>query len=235
LNIDDNILLVPWINNNNREYIYEELQNSDKKYCMGHFEIIGFEMSGSIPNKEGQKKSLFKNFDNVFSGHFHKRQKRGKIEYLGSPYELNWGDHDGSKRGFHVFDDDTGTIEFIHYPNSLFKVIHWDSKKEPDIDDVNSKFVKLIYNSEIDYKMVSKFVSRLENLGAIQVIPVFNHSINENLNNYEVSGEIKTEDTLSLIKSIIDDEEDIKEKDKNYLNILFESLYKKALENENIV
>ena len=47
--------------------------------------------------------SIFKNYDSVWSGHFHHRSKRGNVQYLGNPYQMYWNDYK-DKRGFHIYD-----------------------------------------------------------------------------------------------------------------------------------
>ena len=41
---------------------------------MGHLEVKGFEMHNGHYNEHGQEKAMFKRFEKVLSGHFHKNQ-----------------------------------------------------------------------------------------------------------------------------------------------------------------
>ena len=44
-------------------------------------------------NEHGQEKSMFKRFEKVLSGHFHKKSDDGHIYYLGTQYEMTWSDY----------------------------------------------------------------------------------------------------------------------------------------------
>ena len=45
---------------------------------MGHLEVKGFEMHNGHYNEHGQEKTMFKRFEKVLSGHFHKKSDDGK-------------------------------------------------------------------------------------------------------------------------------------------------------------
>ena len=59
-------------------------------------------------------------FDTVFSGHFHHKSDDGHIYYLGSPYEFYWNDCD-DRKGFHIFDTETRSLERIINPRTIHK------------------------------------------------------------------------------------------------------------------
>ena len=44
-------------------------------------------------NEHGTEKSVFKRFEKVMSGHFHKKSDDGHIYYLGTQYEMTWSDY----------------------------------------------------------------------------------------------------------------------------------------------
>jgi hypothetical protein len=56
-----------------------ELTNAN--ICMGHFEIQGFTMQGGPVCTDGLDRSLFNEFDVVFSGHYHHRSEQ-RIDLL---------------------------------------------------------------------------------------------------------------------------------------------------------
>jgi len=96
---------------------------------LGHLEIAGFDMYRGLPNHEGLTASLFDRFDLVMSGHYHHKSRKGPIQYLGAPYAMTWSDY-ADQRGFHLFDTDTRTLEFIENPYSLFGRIIYDDKDQ---------------------------------------------------------------------------------------------------------
>lgn len=148
-----NILLMPWINRENYERSVEKLQTTKAQYCLGHFEISGFEMHRGQVSTTGLDMSIFNRFVHVYSGHFHTRSTVGNISYLGSPFELTWSDYN-DPRGFHCFDDETGEIEYFRNPESMFFRVEYDkatgsTKWLPsDPGDYKDKYIKVIVTGE---------------------------------------------------------------------------------------
>ncbi|MBT6046799.1 MAG: hypothetical protein HOG49_08255 [Candidatus Scalindua sp.] len=71
-------------------------------YVMGHFEINGFKMSKSHTCSAGAEVDSFKNCKKVLSGHFHLKQEKGPILYVGTPYGLDWNDVNSEKGFYHL-------------------------------------------------------------------------------------------------------------------------------------
>ena len=118
-------LLQPWLLPNEKV----NLLNMDVDYMFMHAEINGFEMIKGYKCNNGIDVKSFKNknIKQVYSGHFHIRNTSGKINFIGSITQLNWGDYN-LDNGFIVFD--TNKDKFIK-------------------NKVSQKFVKLKYNDTI--------------------------------------------------------------------------------------
>jgi len=87
---EGNVAVVPWL-------VGDEWKKIDKikaKYMFGHFELPNFKMNAMVemPDHGGLKAERFKHQDYVFSGHFHKRQQKGKVHYIGNPFGHNYAD-----------------------------------------------------------------------------------------------------------------------------------------------
>jgi len=142
--------IVPWICDENREEIFNQIKQSKSQICFGHFEVSGFEMDrGSVCHDGIDRKSLSK-YDMVITGHFHHRSDDGHIYYVGTPGEMTWADYN-DPRGFHIFDLKTRELEFIQNPYRMFhKVIYDDSKedfefwKKYDYDALKETYVKVV-------------------------------------------------------------------------------------------
>ncbi len=109
---EGNVSLIPWL-------VEEEWKNVSElksKYIFGHLELPGFKMNASIemPDHGALNSTHFKNQDLVFSGHFHKRQTKGKVHYIGNPFGHNFGDVWDFERGAMFLEWDKEP-EFIDY------------------------------------------------------------------------------------------------------------------------
>lgn len=98
------VALVPWL----VEDEWKTLKGSSFKYVFGHFELPTFYMNAMVrkPDNGKLKKDELTNNGYVFSGHFHKRQVQGNIEYIGSPFGHNFNDVDDKDRGCMVLEWD---------------------------------------------------------------------------------------------------------------------------------
>ena len=174
------VLFIPWICDDNRKQTLEIIKGTDAKYVMGHLEIQGFEMYKGSPVSHGDDRSLFGNFDNVFSGHFHHRSTDGTIFYLGSHMEFTWSDYDDPK-GFHIFDTETKKIEFIKNPYVMFKKIWYDDTKENfsfnDIpySDYKNSIIKVVVTEKTNHLWFDKFIENLESQNPVEMQIVDDH------------------------------------------------------------
>jgi len=102
----DGIALVPWLVQDE----WRKIPESDASLMFGHFELPSFYMNAMVkmPEHGDLRSEHFKNQDYVFSGHFHKRQKQGKIHYIGNAFPHNYADAGDEDRGMVIIDRDKG-------------------------------------------------------------------------------------------------------------------------------
>ena len=144
-------------------------------YIFGHLEINGFNLSKNKSCTRGIKSgNLLKKSKMIVSGHFHLREDRkyksGRILYVGSPYELDWGDCGTDPRGFYYLDIPTGDYEFIENTTSpRFKKIRLSEitsagKVTADIaKEFNGNFINFIVDQDInDLEKLSDFIATLD-------------------------------------------------------------------------
>jgi calcineurin-like phosphoesterase family protein len=94
---EGDVTFVPWL-------IGEEHKNMNKiksRYVMGHFELPQFMMNAMVemPDHGGLRSDDFGNVGTVFTGHFHKRQRRGNVHYIGNAFPHNYADAWDDARG----------------------------------------------------------------------------------------------------------------------------------------
>ena len=219
-------LMMPWINQENREQAVELIQKGGD-IMVSHIEIEGFEVMEGMRFEGGFSRKDFTNFKRVWSGHFHHRSKKGNIQYLGNPYQMFWNDYK-AVRGFHIFDTETDKLKFVENPYEIFAKVYYDDTQSDynkfDISDYANKFVKVIVEEKRDYQMFESLVDRLYNVGAHDV------KIVETLvDTSEVEDvEFNVKDTLTLLTEYIDEIE--LKVDKTELKKLMQSLYIESCE-----
>jgi len=100
--VQDDVALVPWL----VEDEWRKVPKLKAKYLFGHFELPSFYMNAMVqmPDHGELKSEHFENQEYVFSGHFHKRQKQGKIHYIGNAFPHNYADTWDDERGMMILD-----------------------------------------------------------------------------------------------------------------------------------
>tara|TARA_Y100000004_G_scaffold2626_1_gene3161 strand:- start:1122 stop:2147 length:1026 start_codon:yes stop_codon:yes gene_type:complete len=215
------ILLLPWICDDNRDGSLEKIKDSPANVCMGHLELNGFEAHPGHVMESGMDKNIFSKFDKVFSGHYHMKSSKGNINYLGNPYQLYWNDY-GCKRGFHVFDTETLKTTFYRNPFDMFHKLYYNNGLDIP-KGLEGSYVKLIVEEKGDYAKFDWTVAQLQDSGIADLKIIEDLSVE--LGESEV---LETEDTMTLLDKYID-EIDLKVDPSSVKNIM-RSLYIEACE-----
>lgn len=124
--------LLPWITKEAEKECYDAVENSKASVCIAHLELDGFEMQKGLLSDHGWNHKIFKEFDQVFTGHYHHRSTVDNIHYIGALCEHIWSDFN-DPRGFVVFDTETRTVDFHRNPFRIFHMVAYDDMKNPNI------------------------------------------------------------------------------------------------------
>ena len=225
------ILIVPWICQDNEESVLKQMSETKAKWCFGHFEVKNYEMHKGQVAHDGLDAKVFDNFDVVLSGHFHTRNTDGKIKYVGTPYEMTWIDY-GDPKGFHVLNPKTKKLKFVKNNFTLFNKVYYDDKggdsdyyKSIDLSALPDSYVKVVVINKTDLYQFDRFMDK------IYQIPVVDLKITEDVSDFDIDAvddEVEVEDTKSLIESYVDVMDT--ELDKAKLKSMMQRLYTEALE-----
>ena len=218
------IFMVPWLCEDNADLFVDRLKKSAAKYCMGHLELAGFYANQDYQCQHGTDPKVFNKFDRVFSGHFHKKSSTGNVTYLGNAYQLYWNDVN-EVRGFHIFDLDTGELEFIPNPNVMFHKIFYDESKKQlfNPNKFKDSYIKIIVENKSTPGKLASLVDKLYQVGIhdIKIIEQLSLEIDDDV-------EVEGEDTLTTLTNYVMAMDDTN--DKESLIQIFKSLYVEAQE-----
>ena len=219
------ILLLPWINEENKLQTLEMMDTTKASVIMGHLELNGFVATRGHTMEHGMDTKVFDKFYRVYSGHYHTRSDNGKIYYLGNPYEMFWNDVKDT-RGFHIFD--TKTIEHtpINNPYRLFYNLYYEDTnyKLFDTREYKDKIIKVVVKKKTDQKQFEKFIDKLYNSGIQDLKIIENFVLNES-EDFEVE---ETENTIGILNRYIDESEF--EGDKTLIKGILQKIYSEACE-----
>lgn len=227
-----NILLLPWICDDNRMFAEQIIKESNAPICIGHLELEGYEMYKGNVCLDGDDSSKFGRFDAVYSGHFHHRSSRSNIHYLGSHAQFTWSDFD-DVRGFHILDTETRAVEFIENPFTMFEKI-WYDDRDKTIEDVlgqqfgslSNKMVKVIVTAKTNTYWFDKFIDEIEKSSVIDMQVVEDHRNLDLQDNEDIIDE--AESTLEIFRTYIESAS-VPGTNKLKLEKTIEELYAEAL------
>ena len=139
---------------------------------VGHFEILNFKMNAHKVCDHGfESESLLDKSKLVITGHFHCRDHReytnGKsIIYLGSPYELDFGDREQTK-GFTILDTNDFSLELVenhttpkHKKIKISDLIDNKINLENVSDELQNNFVSLCIDRNVNEQVLNLMLSK---------------------------------------------------------------------------
>ncbi len=193
-----NVQVVPWLLENKLSI------NKEADMIFGHLEMKDFKISKTYKAIHGLDSNNF-NIP-VYSGHYHIKDSKGYINYLGTPFQTSWSDY-LEEKGFYVLDTETREVEFIE--NNEFKhlkVFVNSDTKELEINGFKTP-LQLKYTPKMDLEIFKQ-----------NKIKIYTNKENSMIKNLmERLAEIAYKVDLEILKEIEElDTETIIEKVKGY-------------------
>jgi len=111
----DDVTLVPWLVGDE----WKTMKDLKSRYVFGHFELPSFYMNAMVqmPDHGELQRSDLTSPEYVFSGHFHKRQHKGNVVYIGNTFPHNFADTWDDDRGM-MFMEWGGVPQYRNWPDA---------------------------------------------------------------------------------------------------------------------
>ena len=95
--IKGDVAIIPWLVQDE----WRKIKKIKAKYMFGHLELPYFKMNAMVemPDHGGLQSDHLTGPEYVFSGHFHKRQYKNNIHYIGNAFPHNYADAGDWERG----------------------------------------------------------------------------------------------------------------------------------------
>jgi DNA repair exonuclease SbcCD nuclease subunit len=195
--IKDNVALIPWL----VEEEWMQVSKMQSKYTFGHLELPGFKMNAMVemPDHGTLNSSHFKNQELVFSGHFHKRQTKGRISYIGNPFGHNYSDVWDFERGAMYMEWDKEP-EFLDYTNGpRFISINLSALLEnPDIYLKPKTYLQVILDIDITYEEAAFLRETFLTQYNVREFKLIKNQEEEITKSYTANTEFKTVDQIVI-------------------------------------
>ena len=150
---EDDVALVPWLVGDE----WRKIKDIKSKYMFGHFELPSFYMNAMVqmPDHGELKAEHFQHQEYVFSGHFHKRQKQGKIHYLGNAFPHNYADAWDDARGMMILDrENNKEPEYLNWDDCpKYRTTTLSKLLDPNQDIIKSNmYLRVTIDVPISYE-----------------------------------------------------------------------------------
>jgi len=221
------VAFVPWISPSNSKQV-DEFLNKKYNIVLGHFDIVGALMQGSMVSTHGLDKEQLKQHDLVFSGHYHKKSDMDNIRYLGNPVPTTWAESPDA-HGWHIFDLDTMGLSFKVFDNNLYQRILINTKESIERNYSGAKFVKVIIRekNEFHYQNFLEYLRGFE----ITQLTIVDESVESTFDDEYEFGDDLRDDLLQQINDYIDSTvSDNQTELKELMKLLYESRKGKIVE-----
>lgn len=197
---EGNVTFCPWLVGDEWKKIKKYSKKSD--YVFGHFELPTFMMNAMVemPDHGGLNHSHFSDVTYMtFSGHFHKRQIKDNVCYIGSPFPHDYSDN---------WDDDRGMVLLEWGKQPIFK--RWDNApkyrtfnmsdilNDPDnaIDD--RTYLKISIDIDIDYEEEQYIKNILGNVYGFRRMEIIPYTDDEDQFDFSKKSDFQTVDQIVL-------------------------------------
>ena len=192
-----NVVIAPWLVGDD----YKKLAKMTGKYLFSHIELPHFFMNAMIamPDHGELNTEHVSGFGTVFSGHFHKRQARKNIWYIGNAFPHNYADAGDDARGMMVLEWDQDP-EFYSWPGQpVFRVYKLSAVLEnPDALLLPKSSVRVHLDIDISYEEANFIRETLipkYQLREMSLIPIKQEQHSQDLS----PGEIKFESVDQIV------------------------------------
>jgi DNA repair exonuclease SbcCD nuclease subunit len=94
---EGDVTIMPWLIGDE----WTKVKQLKSRYIFGHLELPHFYMNAMVqmPDHGQLQTGHFQNQELVFTGHFHKRQQKGNVVYIGNAFPHNYADAGDDDRG----------------------------------------------------------------------------------------------------------------------------------------
>ena len=195
----DGCTFVPWLVGEE----HKKMRKLKSQYVFGHFELPHFYMNAMVqmPDHGEIQSEDFGDCGTVYSGHFHKRQEKGNVAYIGNAFAHNYSDAWDDARGITILDWGK-PHEYVEWPGApKYRTIKISQLlDDPDQYLSPKTYARIILDLDISYEEANfvkdTFIDQYQ-LRELSLIP----SKNANSLDQEIVGEINFESVDTIVAS----------------------------------
>jgi len=195
--ITKDIVIAPWLVQED----WKRLQKLSGKYLFGHFELPNFFMNAMVemPDHGEINSTHMTGFEKVFTGHFHKRQSKKNVWYIGNAFPHNYADAGDDARGMMILEWG-GEPEFHSWPDQPKYLVYKLSEilENPEGLLLKDSHIRVHLDIDISYEEANFIRETLipkHSLREMALIPMKLDQVSNDVN----AGELKFESVDQIV------------------------------------
>jgi DNA repair exonuclease SbcCD nuclease subunit len=193
------VTIAPWLVGDD----HKKLPRLKGKYMFGHFELPGYLMNAMVamPEHGDFRVDALEGFEHVFSGHFHKRQTKKNVTYVGNCFPHNYADAGDDDRGLMILEWGQEP-EFHAWPNQpMYRVFQLsDVLKHTEVMLKPNMHVRVNLDIDISYEEATFIKETFIDTYKLREITLIPAKVTE-LTEYEIQGNIEFESVDQIVFS----------------------------------
>jgi hypothetical protein len=217
----DGCTFVPWLVGDE----YKRMPKLQSQYVFGHFELPHFYMNAMVqmPDHGEVKSDDFKNCGTVFSGHFHKRQEKDNVAYIGNAFGHNYSDAWDDERGIAILEWGK-PHEYLAWPDApKYKVIKISQLLDGPEHYLKPKtYARIVLDIDISYEEANFIKETFIGQYALRELAIIPNKNANSLDN-ETVGDINFESVDTIVSSQLS-QVDSNSYDRNLLMDIYRTL-----------
>lgn len=160
--VENGFLYIPWLTED--ENFISIVNKYSPKYVFCHAELPGFQFNKLSSATGIFDETLYQGPEKIFSGHYHQRQEKGNVVYIGNCFCSTFADLDEEEnRGFCVLDTDTGKYEYVQIPGMpVYKKIKYSEFMGWDYSSFKNLYLKIVVDEAVNNEKLIEIRKRLE-------------------------------------------------------------------------
>jgi len=206
------------------EYAEQIVVINSHDVVFGHFEFKGFVLTGETKVLEhGPDQEDFRGPDRIFTGHFHKRQEKKNVHYIGNTFPMDYSDANQTERGMAIYDFENDNLKYIDWEEAptYIRCSLSDLLENPKdylrpkatvtclVDEKDLGFEDILHIKEV---LINKYSLRELKMEE----PVDDYKISEDIDEEDLESESTDEIVLALLGKIKAEEIESEELKKIY-------------------
>ena len=194
---DSGVVIAPWLVGDD----HKRIPKLKAQYVFGHFELPHFKMNAMVemPDHGELQAEHFDGVGEVYSGHFHLRQQRRNINYIGNAFPHNFADAGDDQRGCTIIEWGKPVAYHAWPGQPLYRVYKLsDLISTPEKLLADNMHVRVQLDIDISYEeatFIKETFSRQYAIREMSLIPVKNQEVAQDL----APGEIKFESVDQIV------------------------------------